>query len=49
VIFDDGGDEGSILLETQDLSKTLPVVWCSLEDIYNFCDIGEFRYKPVMY
>jgi hypothetical protein len=43
-------DGGSVFLETQDSpDKPSPVIWCDMEDVYNLCETGEFKYNPTIW
>ncbi|MDR3224247.1 MAG: SMI1/KNR4 family protein [Holosporales bacterium] len=50
IVLADEGDGGAVFLETQDSpEKPSPVIWCDMEDVYNLCDIGEFKYNPTIW
>ena len=50
IILANQGDAGSIFLETQDSpEKPSPVIWCDMEDVYNLCEDGVFRYNPTIW
>jgi hypothetical protein len=50
VVLSDEGDGGAVFLETQDSpEKPSPVIWCDMEDVYNLCDTGEFKYNPTIW
>jgi hypothetical protein len=50
IILSDEGDGGAVFLETQDSpEKPSPVIWCDMEDVYNLCDTGEFKYNPTIW
>jgi hypothetical protein len=47
IVFDDDGDAGFVLMETQDSpDKPSPVIWCDYEDMFNLCAGEGFKYNP---
>mgnify|MGYP000068637550 FL=1 len=43
-------DAGSVFMETQDNpEKPSPVYWCDMEDVYNLCEEGVFKYNPTVW
>ena len=47
IILYEKGDAGSIFMETSNDPETpAPVYWCDMEDVYNLCEEGVFKYHP---